>query len=229
MKIIDEPCTFVQNSFEAYLDGTLNGVEMRLFAAHLDACAGCTAEFATARNLQQLLGGVGPVKMPDNLGLKLRLAISHENARRKGYWLDVVTARWDNSVRPMVLRYSAGLASAVLLMGSITLLVGVVAAPQAVLANDEPLGALTAPHYLYSAASSQPVITPEDTTIVIQADIDAKGEVYDYKILSAPQDPSVEAQVRNELMLQHFEPARAFGEPIRGRVLITFAGASVRG
>lgn len=223
------PCVQAQDDFSAYLDGTLNGVAMRAVSAHLDACPQCAAEFQTARNLQHLLASAGPVPAPADLGLKLRLAISHESARRKGHWMDVISARWDNVFRPALVQYSAGLAGALLLIGSITMLVGVVAVPQAVLANDTPLGALTTPHYLYSSAPAQAVITPEDTTIVIQADVDAEGEVYDYTILSGPQDQQVEAQVRNQLMLQHYEPARAFGEPIRGRVLITFAGASVRG
>ena len=229
MNMIHLSCERTQDCFSAYLDGTLSGVEMQAVSTHLDACPDCRAEFTAAHNLQHLLASVGPVQAPVNLGLKLRLAISHENARRKGYWRDVVAARWENVFRPALVQYSAGLAGAVLLIGSITMLVGVVAVPQAVLANDTPLGALTAPHYLYSAAPAQAVLTPEDTTIVIQADIDARGEVYDYTILSGPQDQRVEAQVRNQLMLQHYEPARAFGEPISGRVLITFAGASVRG
>ncbi len=222
-------CLETQDSFSAYLDGTLNGVEMHQISSHLNDCAACTTQFAATQNLQQTLATLGPVKMPENLGLKLRLAISHESARRQGHWLDVFTARWDNVFRPFLVQYSVGLASALVLIGTITLLVGEVAAPQAVLANDEPLGALTTPHYLYSAATSQPVITPDDTVIVIQANVDAAGQVYDYKILSGPQNAQVEAQVRNELMLQRFEPARAFGEPIRGQVLITFAGTVVRG
>jgi hypothetical protein len=222
-------CGKARENFSAYLDGTLNGVEMQAVSGHVEGCADCAGEFETVRNLQLLLASVGPVKVPEDLGLKLRLAISHENARRKGHWLDVISARWDNVFRPAILQYSAGLAGALVLIGSIVLLVGVVAAPTAVLAHDEPLGALTAPHYLYSAAPLQPVVTPEDTLIVIQADINAKGEVYDYKFLSGPENEQVQAQVRYELMLQRFQPAQAFGEPIRGQVLITFAGASVRG
>jgi hypothetical protein len=222
-------CTKAQDNFAAYLDGTLAGVEMLAVSAHVDGCDACGAEFAATKNLQHLLASAGPVKMPDDLGLKLRLAISHESARRQGHWMDVIAARWDNVLRPALVQYGAGLACALVLIGTITALVSVVAVPQAVLANDVPLGALSAPHYLYSATPTQPVITPEDMTIVIEADVDAAGQVYDYRILSGPADVSVEAQVRNELMLQRFEPARAFGEPIRGRVLITFAGASVRG
>jgi hypothetical protein len=115
------------------------------------------------------------------------------------------------------------------LVGSIAMLIGVVAAPQAVLANDEPLGALTSPHYLYSSTHLEPVMTPTDATIVVEADVNAAGKVYDYTILSGPKDPATEAQVRDHLLLQMYEPARVFGEPVKGQVLITFSGVSVKG
>jgi len=172
---------------------------------------------------------VGQVKAPNDLGLRLRLAISHESARRQGHWWDVVTSRWDNLLRPALVQATAGFAGAVVLIGSLALLIGVVAVPQPVLANDEPLGALTAPHYLYTAASLGPVVTTEDSTIVIEADVNSAGRVYEYKIISGPSDASTDTQVRNQLLLQVYEPARVFGEPIKGQVLITFSGVSVRG
>lgn len=227
--MIDSACVNMQERISEFLDGTMSGAEMQRSNAHLARCAACATELEEARALQQVLGNLGPVEAPSQLGLKLRLAISHENARRQGQWWDAIAARWDNIWRPALVQYGAGLASALVLVGGITLTIGMVAAPEAVLAHDEPLGALTVPHYLYSAAPAQPVLTAQDTTILIQAYIDASGEVYDYTVLSGPQDAAVEAQVRNQLMLLRYEPARAFGEPIRGRVLITFAGASVRG
>lgn len=222
-------CDQIQTGFSDYLDGVMSGRAMQATAAHLKSCAPCTAEFAEWRAMQHVLSGTGAAKAPADLGLKLRLAISHESARRTGHWWDSLSVRWDNILRPALLHTGAGLAGAVALIGTIIVLVGVVAAPQSVLAHDEPLGAVTSPHYLYSSAPSLPVITPEDTTIVIQADLNAQGTVYDYTILSGPQDANVESQVRAQIMLQHYEPARVFGEPVRGRVLITFAGASVRG
>jgi hypothetical protein len=176
-----------------------------------------------------MLGSVGQVKAPDDLGLRLRLAISRENARRQGHGWDVIVSRWDNIVRPALLQAVAGFAGSVALVGSLAMLIGVVAAPQSVMANDEPLGALTSPHYLYSAAHLEPVVTPEGATIVIEADINSGGQVYNYKILSGPSDPATNAQVRDQLMVQVYEPARAFGEPVTGQVLITFSGTSVRG
>ena len=221
-------CFSTRELFSGYLDGVISGREMQAVAAHLSGCESCTGEFEAWRGMQQALVAVGQVKAPDDLGLRLRLAISKESARRQGHWRDAVSVRWSNLIRPMVLQASAGLVGALVLVGTIALLVGVVAPTQAVQANDEPLGALTAPHYLYAAVEAQPVVTGEDTTIVIRAEVNAEGRVYDYHILSGPEDALTQAQVRDQLMLLVYEPARAFGQPVRGQVLITFSGVSVR-
>ncbi len=222
-------CQQIRQMFSEYLDGAISGREMQVLSSHLDACGACSTEFEAWRGVQTMLGAVGPVKAPDDLGLRLRLAISHESSRRQGHGWDAFTARWENLLRPALVQASAGFAGAVVLIGSLAMLVGVVAAPQAVLANDEPLGALTSPHYLYSAADPQPVTTPQDTTIVIQADVNSAGRVYDYTIVSGPTDAVTDAQVRDQLLLQVYEPARVFGEPVKGQVLVTFSGVSVRG
>ncbi len=220
-------CHAVRGSFSSYLDGAITGREMQEIAAHLDSCAECRQEFDTWRGLQRVLETVGPLKAPEDLGLKLRLAISHESARRTTKWADSFTVRWENHLRPMLLQVSAGFASALVLVGSLVLLIGVVAAPQAVLANDEPLGALTAPHYLYSAARLQPLSTLSDGTIVVEAEINDAGRVFNYRLLSGPVDASTAVQLRDQLLLQVYEPARVFGQPVRGQVLLTFSGVSV--
>ena len=222
-------CKQTQSSFSSYLDGAINGRDMQAVVQHLESCAVCHREFDALRQVQQTLAAAGPVRMPDDLALRLRVAISQETARRQSHWYGNMAVRWQNLVRPFVLQASAGLAGALLLIGGIALAVGVVATPQSVLANDEPLGALTTPHYLYSAAPSQPVITPQDTTFVIQADINADGRVYNYNMVSGPIDPATDAQIRDQLMLLVYQPALAFGQPVRGQVLITFSGVSVRG
>ena len=96
-------------------------------------------------------------------------------------------------------------------------------------ANDEPLGALTAPHYLYSTASPGAIVTGRDTTIIVEASVDSRGRVYDYTIVSGPQDDAIRTQVVNQLLGSVFQPASAFGVPVRGRVVVTFAGISVHG
>jgi Putative zinc-finger len=222
-------CNTIRDSFSDYLDGAVSGHEMQAIAEHLESCHACTREFDAWRTMQHSLAMLRPAKAPANLGLKLRLAISRENSKRTFGFIDRMKLQWENSVRPLLIQVSAGFAVAVALLGGIGFLLGTVAAPQAVLANDEPLGAMTTPHYLYSATHPLPIVTPHDTTIVVEADVNDQGRVYDYNIISGSEDPRVSIQVGDQLLLSVFEPARVFGTPIRGRVLLTFSGVSVRG
>jgi anti-sigma factor RsiW len=221
-------CARTQSAFSEYLDGAMNGRAMQLVGAHLENCEGCAEEFAAWRGMQRLLTETGPVKAPDDLGLRLRLAISHEASRRQRL-RDSLTTRWQNLIQPLLLQTASGLAGAVVLFGGIAMLVGVGALPEEVLAHDEPLGAVTMPHYLYSAVSEQPVATPDDQTVVVQADVNAQGRVYDWSIISGPIDESTKAAIREQLMVQVYQPATMFGEPVRGQVLVTFSGVLVRG
>ncbi len=161
--------------------------------------------------------------------LKLRLAISHEHSKRKSNWLDTVSLKWENAVRPMLLQVSAGFAGAVVLVGGIALLLGMFAAPEPVMANDEPLGAMTAPHYLYSSVNPSAIVTDRDSVIVVEAYVDSQGKVYDYNLVSGPESAAVQNQIVNQLLTSVFEPASVFGAPVRGRVVLTFSGISVRG
>ncbi len=202
---------------------------MQAIVQHLNSCDACSSEFAGLRVMQQSLATLGPVKAPADLGMRLRLAISHEQAARKSSWLDSVAVKWDNAVRPMLVQVSAGFAGSVALIGGMMLLLGMVAAPQPVMANDEPLGAMTVPHYLYSATSPNAIVTDHDTAIIVEAYVNDQGRVYDYNIVSGPEDKAVQNQIVDQLLLSVFEPARVFGLPVRGTVVLTFSGISVRG
>ena len=225
----DLSCRQCQSSFSAYLDGAVSGEAMQGIAQHLDRCCGCDTYFSSLRDMQHALSLLGPAKPPADLGLRLRLAISHEQSEGISNWLDKLNVRWENTVRPMLVQVSAGFAGAVVLVGGIALLLGLVAAPEPVMANDEPLGAMTSAHYLYSAVSPRPILTAQDTPIIVEADINAQGRVYDYRIVSGPDDPAVHNQLVDQLLMSIFEPASVFGAPVRGRVVLTFSGISVRG
>jgi hypothetical protein len=227
--MIPQLCKKTKSSFSAYLDGAVNGRQMQQIAQHLETCTGCASEFAALRAMQQSLSALGPAKAPADLGLKLRLAISHERANKQSSWLDALSLKWDNTVRPMLVQVSAGFAGAVILIGGIGLLLGMVAAPEPVMANDEPLGAMTAPHYLYSTVNPSAIVSDHDSVIVVEAMVNAKGRVYDYHIVSGPEDQAVNTQVVNQLLVSVFQPASVFGAPVRGRVVLTFSGISVHG
>lgn len=220
-------CLKNQSYFSAYLDGAVSGRQMQQIARHLESCEHCSQEFAALRTVQQSLAALGSLKAPADLGLKLRLAISHQQAERKSNWLDSLSLKWDNAIRPMLLQVSAGVAGAVVLVGGIALLLGMVAAPEPVMANDVPLGAMTSPHYLYSSVNPRAIVTDRDTVIVVEAYVNSQGRVYDYNIVSGPTDAAVQSQVVDHLLDSVFEPASIFGAPVRGRVVLTFSGISV--
>jgi Putative zinc-finger len=227
--MIPRYCNKIRASFSDYLDGAVSGQRMQEIVNHLETCGDCERDFVDLRTMQQSLAVLRPAKVPADLGMKLRLAISHEQASRRSSWIDRFSLKWENAVRPMVVQVSAGFAGSVALVGGIMLLLGMVAAPEPVMANDEPLGAMTSPHYLYSATSPQAIVTGQDSAIVVEAYVNAEGRVYDYNIVSGPENAAVQTQIVDQLLLSVFEPARVFGAPVRGRVVLTFSGISVRG
>jgi hypothetical protein len=72
-------------------------------------------------------------------------------------------------------------------------------------------------------------VTAHDTPIVVEALVDASGRVYDFTIVSGPQTEAVRTQVADQLLGSVFQPASAFGAPVRGRVVVTYSGISVHG
>lgn len=226
-------CPEVRKRFLIYLDGAVSGREMQAIAAHLETCAECDQQFQSLQTVQQTLASLGAVKPPPDLGMRLRIAISHERLRTSTTVLermrDSFSLRWQNALRHLVLQASAGLAGAIVLVGGVVFLLGLVAVPEPVMANDEPLGALTSPHYIYSVEQPRPIVAPHGTTIVVDALINSHGEVYDYTIVSGPEDEATRQQISNQLLESVFEPARAFGAPTRGRVVLTFSGLSLQG
>jgi hypothetical protein len=53
--------------------------------------------------------------------------------------------------------------------------------------------------------------------------------VYDYSILEGSQDSAVKVRVEGNLLSSVFQPATVFGVPVRGHVVLTYTGVSVRG
>jgi len=223
-------CGSMRVKFSEYLDGRLTGVEMQRIAVHLEQCRGCAGEWHALRNGQAALAVLGPVPEPKDLLLRVRVAVSQERARRNKSLFHNWNLAWQNTVGPFLLQAAAGFASAVLLLGTVVLLVGLVAQPQAAHAGDEPLGNATAPRLLYSLdGGGDNDIASLPGPVVVEAYVNRSGRVYDFRIVSGPSDPATRAQVESLLLEEFFEPARFFGQPVRGLAIVSFSGISVRG
>jgi anti-sigma factor RsiW len=223
-------CDATKASFTEYLDGRLTGHEMQRIAAHLNRCGECSAEWASLRQLQSSLSTLGPVKEPPDLLLRIRVAVSHERARRGRSPFEAWGLAWKNTVGPFLLQAGAGFASAMLLLGTVTVMVTMFTHPQRISATDEPLGNATAPRLLsLSPGSESNEIGAASGPVVVEAYVNGDGQVYDYRIVSGPTDAATRAEVENLLVGSKFEAARFFGQPVRGVAVLSFAGVSVRG
>ena len=235
-KIAMPGCSSVRARFAEYLDGRLTGREMQRMSAHLENCTECAGNFEAEQRMLRVLASLGPVsgalKEPDDLVLRVRVAISQERAERRRNRMEEWVLAWRNTVGPFLLQLSAGFASAVLLLGTVALLVGMLARPEHASAQDEPLGMATAPRLLYHSDAATTEVDQIGTTngpVVVEAYVNGAGRVYDYRIVSGSTDTQTRAQVENLLLFSVFEPARFFGQPVRGLAVLSFSGVSVHG
>jgi hypothetical protein len=220
-------CAAVRAEFSAYLDGAVSGVEMAAISRHLSGCEDCATDFNVWRQVQRSLGELGPQAPPARLQARLRAAITAE--RERGAHLPFFQRAlllWRSSLAPLALRLSGGFAVTLVLAGALCWVFG---APITVQANDAGMANLIAPRYMYSQVPPEPISTQRDVPIVVDAMVDSSGRVYRYTILAGPKDNAVNVRVENNLLSSVFTPATVFGVPVRGHVVMTYTGISVRG
>lgn len=221
-------CADARGSFSSYLDGLLDGVSMSVLASHLDDCQACHVEFEVWRAMQTALAELGPATVPDVLQSQLRDTLAGEIER--GTYLSpfqrfVVFCQ--RSVWPAGLRLSAGLAGALLLVASLSWIVGSVAPVQA---NDDRLTHLNAPQYLYSMTPPSPIANEVGyVAVLVDAKVDARGRVYDYELIQGPGDPATRLRIESNLLGSIFRPATLFGVPVPGHAMMTYTAVSIRG
>jgi len=219
-------CAQAKSLFSPYLDGAVTGTQMHALGEHLLACIDCNLEYVSLRQTQQLLVKVGRRKSPEDLALKLRVAISREAARaQRPYWQGLVV-RLENGINAFVVPAMAGLTTAVLIFG---LLMGFLALPTQAGTSDVPLGLSTEPQ-LQQSAFGTGLDSIHGESLLIEAYVDSEGRVQDYRILSNSKDAqAVMAQVKNMLIFTTFRPATSMGRPTSGRAVLSFSKISVKG
>jgi Putative zinc-finger len=212
-------CRQAQSLFSSYLDGVLTGLQMQALGAHFEECPACQREYTQLRQSQHWLTSVGRPQVPQDLALKLRIAISREIANARRPQLQGTRMLLENAIRRFMVPATAGLVTAVfvfvMLMGSFAIPVHA--------ANDVPIMAYVAPAFKASAFALQQGVISEDS-VIVEADIDEAGRVEDFRILSSPEDVQQWLpQVKNALIFTEFQPATAMGRPAPGRVVLAFS------
>lgn len=220
-------CAQSKSMLSAYLDGVVTGKQMQALDRHLQRCQACEGEYQFLRRTQSVLAQLGPARVPEDLSLKLQLAISHEAARRRTPHLGNLMLHVENALRAFMVPATTGFIATILIFG---VLIGLLASPPAVHANssDVPLMFATDPELQPSSFGFSMGVASEDS-LVIQAYIDANGRVQDYRIIAGSQNPKDIHELRNMLILTTFRPATWMGMPRPGTAILSFSKISVQG
>jgi hypothetical protein len=221
-------CPKARRLFSPYLDGAVTGTQMLALQQHWLDCAACNAEYRALQRSQHLLMSVARAKVPADLGLKLRLAISREVADRKRPPFEGLRTRLENAFQAFMVPATAGFLSAVIIFG-IAMVYFV--APSSLRAdNDVPLVMLNTAAQLQQSAFGMALDSFDADSLVIEAYVDANGRVQDYRILSDTEaSKEVLPQVRRMLIFTTFRPALSMGRPTPSRAVLSFSRISVRG
>ncbi len=222
-------CAQAKPLFSPYLDGAVTGRQMRDLSTHLESCDPCRQRYVSLRRTQQLLSRVGPRKAPPDLALKLQVAISQEAAQSRRRYLDGMQVRFQNALNLFMVPATAGLSAAVIIF---VVLMGFMAPLQAD-NSDVPLMLHTDPQLEQSAFGSA-LDSINDDSLVIEAYVDSKGRVQDYRILSnSKDDDPLLPQVKKNMLIfttfTTFRPALSMGRPTTGRAILSFSRVSVKG
>lgn len=220
-------CAQSKSMLSAYLDGMVTGKEMQTIERHLRKCVACEGHYQSLRRTQSILSRIGPTRAPEDLSLKLRLAISHEAARRQSPPFGNLVLHIQNVLRAFMVPATTGLVATVLVFG---VLIGLLTSPPPVHANasDVQLTFSTEPELQPSSFGFSMGIASSES-LVIQAYIDATGRVQDYRIIAGSANPNDIHELRNMLILTTFRPATWMGSPRPGTAILSFSRISVKG
>lgn len=225
-------CPEAKRLFSPYLDGAVTGTEMLALQAHLVECSSCSKQYAALRRTQQLLTSVGRPKVPTDLGLKLRLAISREAAAVRRGRFEGLKVRWENALEAFMVPATAGFLTAFIIFG-IAMVYFV--APSSLRAdNDVPLVMVNTAPEMQPSTFGVSLDTIDADSLVIEAYVDASGRVQDYRVLSDPEGtkqlpPQVKSMLLNFMTFTTYRPALSMGRPTPSRAVLSFSKINVKG
>jgi hypothetical protein len=227
-------CREAQHYLPGYLDGAVMARDRAHVRKHLDSCGNCRRELEKYRVLSGNLAKVEPVLPAANLALQIRIRVS----RKKAWWpgMSEIWARTrlmsQNILKPLAFPATGGVVTAIAVFLFVTqgMLMGL---PANNGADDGSLNLVQQAQLESLAPFPVADITGTGQAgggLLIEATLDAQGQVVYYKILSGSSSAEVQHQIDQLLLFSRFRPKLGFGRPMGGgRVLLNFNEVRVRG
>jgi hypothetical protein len=220
-----------------YLDGAIPAREHAGLRNHLSRCEVCRDELQNYRLMGNWLAKVEPEIPPADLSVRIRVQASQLGSGWFNFGRLASHARlvFKNILEPLAVPATGGFltALAVFVLVVQNILVGV--PTSGIIPNDLPLN-LVQPARLESLAPfPMPGIVaaeghPDSGGLLLEATVNAQGQVVFYKILSGPDNSAVQRQIDQVLLFSRFRPELSFGLPMAGgHVLLNFSEVHVHG
>jgi hypothetical protein len=218
-------CTEARSLFSLCLDDAATGAQRHEIALHVESCPNCQSEYSSLRMTQSLLASLTQPKAPADLALRIQLALSHERSRNLRSFMESWSVRLENACSAFMFPATVGLIAAIFFFGG---LFGTFVPAQAQAGTDDILASFYTPPRLESSAYMDTLPTL-DSSVVLETDVDANGQVQDYRILSGRNDEEIRQQLNRALLFTKFVPAQAFGRRVPGKAVISFSHINVKG
>lgn len=234
-------CWKVRRMMPGYLDGGLVGARADAHAVvrrHLEKCVDCCRELERYRQLSVLMSRVEHSPPPDDLSVRIKVAVAQARASRGSQgtlaaWASRAHLILKNILEPMALPASGGVLGAFLVFAVMYQFIAA-GVPLGAVPNDLPTNLLQPARLetLAPFAVSGPLANDEVGMhgLLIEATVNAQGQLVNYQILSGPSDLAVRRQLDQLLLFSRFRPQMSFGRPTAGgRVVLSFSEIRVKG
>ncbi|MBK9167756.1 MAG: zf-HC2 domain-containing protein [Bryobacterales bacterium] len=220
-------CEAFQKRIPAYVEGHLSAEERAECDAHVPECLACARRVRESSRLRGALRGLPRMNPPEALQVQLHVMASRERVRylrnrnwasRLAYWGSVARLMADNLMRPLLVPLTGGVATALFLFGGLVPSLN----QQRIVENDVPLRLFehAAVEAMPDFASRQPL-----DDLLVEVLIDNQGRLVNYDVRVGEMD----ADLGNMLLFTTYSPARMFGQPMRGRILLRRSRIVVKG
>jgi hypothetical protein len=230
-------CGEAQRRIPGYFDGAMNASDHVRLCEHLRGCASCREELEYYRLLSAQLASLEPAAVPADLAVRIRINTLEHPSRWSAagrLWSRAVLA-FQNIFEPLAVPATGGILTALVIFAVVvgSMVMGIPMGRP--VPNDQPLN-LVQPAELEELAPF-PVSTIMDATdrgnaggLMVEATVNANGEVQTYKIVSGPHSTAVQQQIDEILLFSRFRPELNFGRPTSGgHVFLSFDQVRVRG
>ncbi|HEV2342024.1 MAG TPA: zf-HC2 domain-containing protein [Candidatus Acidoferrales bacterium] len=229
-------CREVGRQLAGYLDGAIAVEHHAKVRAHLDECEACRGDMYRYQRLARVLADVKPEEPPINLAARIQ-----EEASRIKVRLEIANPFWgralvffENILEPLAVPATGGLLTAAFFFIFVaqSLFLGL---PVGAVANDSPTNLIQPASVESLSQFPVPSIVSKGDysqtgVLVVQATLNAEGQVAGYTILFGPSTPEVRRQIDQILIFSRFRPELYFGRPMAGgQVMLSFSEVRVKG